>query len=178
MSQWAQQCCIMRPSSDKPSQLRVDCVTFAECSDSTHCCMGGRGSGMFGVCGQRSMCMMAAVPHCSESLHSWQTSVIRFVQCHKKKTDLVSLKRILNLDWNNLWFKHASLPKKAEGSSSQRRRCFDSISTRVGHFKKHDLTSQVKPSTKNLMLYKIETDWSYATASSPAIRCGFHQLPR
>lgn len=133
---------------------------------------------------------MASIPHCTESLHSWQTSVIRFRAVSKKEkriqnvTDLVSLKRILNWDLNDLRFKDVSLPKKAEGSSS----FCNTFDTNYGgdilipswHRSGilRNTIRQVKPSTKNSVLYKMEWDWSYATVSSLAIRCGFHQLPR
>lgn len=67
----------MQPSADKPSQLRVDCVTLQSAvtarivdvgggqpgrsaSVSEYVCSsdpGSEGSGMFGVCGHTSMCM-------------------------------------------------------------------------------------------------------------------------
>lgn len=126
-----QHCCIMQPSSDKPSQLRVDCVTFAECSDSTHCCgggvtmwvcpsvseyvwfrngEGGGGSGMFGVCGHRSMCMTQWRPSYTvlkAFIHGRPQSP-GSVQCKKNKDKSKCdeshflEKRILNWDLNDL----------------------------------------------------------------------------
>lgn len=68
------------------------------------------GSGMFGVCGHRSMCM-----------RQWRlshTALKAFIQVRpqssgsvQKIRNLISLKRILN--WDDLWFEDVSLPKKA-----------------------------------------------------------------
>lgn len=170
-----QHCCIMQPSSDKPSQLRVDCVTFAECSDSTHCCGGvslcecvpvclnmcgsemgrGGGSGMFGVCGHRSMCMTQWRPShtvLKAFIHGRPQSP-GSVQCKKykdkSKCDESHFleKRILNWDLNDLrmclFLKklREALHFAAPGYKLWRR-YHDSISTQVSHVRKHNLTSQ------------------------------------
>lgn len=138
------------------------------------------GSGMFGVCGHRSMCM-----------RQWRlshTALKAFIQVRpqssgsvQKIRNLISLKRILN--WDDLWFEDVSLPKKAGGSSSFGSP-FDTnyrgdilIPSWHRSVILRNTIRQVKPSTKNAMLYQMELDWSYASVSSPAIRCGFHQLP-
>lgn len=170
--------------------LGVHSVSVSQCVWIRALRRSGGGSGMFGLCGHRSMCMRqwcASYTVLKAIIHSRPQSS-GFMQCKKKKnqnvTDLISLKRILNCDLSDLWFKVVSLPKKAEGSSSF---CSTSDTNYRGDILipswhrsviLRNTIRQVKPSTKNSMLYKLELDWSYATVSSHAIRCGFQQLPR
>lgn len=185
----------MQPSSDKPSQLRVDCVTLQSAVTARIVDVGGSWGALW-------VCLNTCAPvirdrrfqECLGCVGTqacawdngvrptlfWKPSFIHgrlqasgSVQWHEKiKTWPISFPR------REISTGISMVCRSETGTLPKRLREAHNCEPGTDQSLTRNAIKHVKPSAKTSRTYKMELDWSDVTASPPAIQGGFHLFPR